>query len=249
MHYLNKTQIIKPLTILSFITFILSSCYKEEDYNYSANDIFEELEIKISDSIIYADGASKSIINYRFPIEYDTNYTKLNIKASNGTFLESGTNILHTNFTKLDTLEEFRLAKATLVASTSPGKCIITTELLNYQKESTIQYNIAYPTGVSLSSDLYYITNDTISEVTLNASLSSTNGVASKGRVIMFDFSPNIGFLSSKQSYSNASGTASTKYLFNNTTGYTGDIIFTAKAIGENGDSLSSLYTVKVINH
>ncbi|GEM_PF-6101818 len=239
---LNK----KIVHIVLISIFLTTGCYKESDYYYSANDIFKKLSMEISADSILADGNSKITIRYKFPIESDTALTSLYLKTTNGTFFESGKAILKTNFSKLDSTKSFRCVEVNLISSTKASISIITTRLQNYERKDTVRFYIAYPNKISLLINPFYVKNDTISEVQITSSLSSDNGIASEGRTVILNYSPDIGIINLKNSYSNGSGKANFTYVFTETT-YIGDIIFIAKTINDNGDTISISSKLKVI--
>lgn len=242
------SNIIKRTSLCLLVgIFVFTSCYKESDYLYSADEIFENLCIEISKDRILADGKSSSVITYRIPENADTTLTRLLLAATNGTFLESGDTMLVTNFSKLDLSKTHRLVETTLIASTKPSISIISSSLLNYTRKDTIVFQIAFPDSISLISVPYYIKNNDIKEINIIATVLTDTGIASKGRLILYSVSPPAGFLQSQYSLSDAFGKSIVQYVFTDTS-FVGNITFMAKTINASGDTLESTCLLRVID-
>ncbi|MEK6477110.1 hypothetical protein WJR50_06235 [Catalinimonas sp. 4WD22] len=221
----------KIVFLLAIIIFTATSCYDEDIYDMVSKEIFTEEFVKITPDTmsVYADGNSKLTFTFTFSSEADSVLTSLRLIASRGTFLESQNDTLNTNFS---TLEDSKTAIANLV-STSTGNSTVRVEVQNTFKEYRVNFDTAKANRVSLTSNAFYIQNDTITEINLTATVGSDNGVASQGTPVYFSCNQaDVGFFKSEKAESNVQGNAQTTFVFTDLT-YEGDIEFTAKAINE----------------
>ncbi|MEQ9440296.1 MAG: hypothetical protein RIG62_14675 [Cyclobacteriaceae bacterium] len=225
------------------IILITTSCYDEEDYDLTSIEVFKMLDVETSIDIendsIPADGNSKVAFTFKFPSDADSSLTSLRLIASNGAFLESKKDTLKINYLEtansLEGEENTKEAMATLVASTTPGESKVNVRILNYEEDYTITFYKAFPSAVSLSSDVNYIKNDTLKEITLTAAISSSNGVVSQGTTAYFscdhcdqDDPSIVGFFKSDQINSNSQGNAKASFVFTDTS-YDGNILFSVR--------------------
>jgi hypothetical protein len=237
--------------ILSVI--LLSGCYKEADYDYSAADMFASMTLELTEDTLFADGTASSTLRYAFPLESDTLLTRLNLSCSNCTFAASDTTEMTTNATTLTTGKDMRYLEVKVVASTKATQGVITTELLQYKRQDTVVYNKAYPVEIaSFGTSPFYIQNDTVAEVQLQASLGSAGGTASKGHPITLSIlssssSPVPGFLKSTEVTSDANGNATTVFVFSDVS-FTGIVEFKAETLDEASNTLTSTYVLQVID-
>ena len=222
----------------------MAGCYDENKYYYSGHDFFNQLSRDNSPDSVSADGNSYITFTYKLPVEVDTSLTELNLKTTNGTFFETGKASIKTNFSNLDTTGDSLYAEVTLVSSTKASLSIVTTSLQGYSVKDTVKFYKAFPSDITLSIIPFYIKNDLISEVLITCTLSSDDGIASEKNPIFLDFSPSIGILDTKISYSDSIGKARFNYVFNDLT-YVGNIEFTAKTFNE--DDVTILESAKLI--
>ncbi|MCF8275538.1 MAG: hypothetical protein K9J17_02295 [Flavobacteriales bacterium] len=226
------------------VLLVLTGCYRETDYDYTAKAIFGELDVTLSADSILADGKSASIVTYRFPIDADTNLTKLSLKCSNCTFEKSGSDVLHTNVSMLTDSLDACYISVTMISTSSVKDNVLTTELSVYERTDTVFYKQAYPTGIDLTVSPFYLKNDTVAEITLTAEMETANGgVPSKYHAVMFEVSANTsvpGFLQAVERSSNAEGKAINTFVFTGVNSYAGEIDFIARTLDQAGDTIES---------
>ena len=229
------------------LVLLAAECYNEDDYYYTEDEILAELTVDISDNSVPADGNSIIKFTYALPVEYDTTLTTLHLKTSNGKFLESDTSFLTTNFSKIDPSDILRYVEVNLISSTIPSSSIVTASLLNYQKIEIVEFYKAYPSSITSSIDPFYIRNNTINEALITSSLSSDNGIASKGTPVYIDFPREHGIIDLDSSLSNIEGVAEFHFVFTDTS-FIGNIDFTTWTWSEDGASISTSSRLQVID-
>lgn len=238
------------LYLLLITAFLVAGCYKESDYNYSASDVFENIEMDISNKSLLADGKSSTEVTYRFPSETDVSLTKLKLTLSSGTFSETGTKELFTSFSKLDESETYRYENVKIISSTVAGHCVLTTELNDYKQRDTLNFTKAFPEKILASIDPFYIKTGSVQEINITVSLDAKdNGVASKGHKVMLKSTnpAGLGFFNTSDTTSREDGKARFKYVFTDSS-YVGEIKFTAVTINDTGDSLTVEKRLQVLD-
>jgi len=244
--YLNS----KIISVVLAMTLLLAGCYKESDYYYSQEQIFDKLIVKVSDDGVYADGNSRITFTYKVPVEADTSLTKMLVKTTNGKFLKSDTSFLLTNFLKIDPSDTLRYAEVILISSTIPDKSVnVTATLLNYEINRTVVFDKAKPISIKLSLDPFYVKSDTSSEVNvlIRATLASEKGIASKGTTVGIGYSPEYGIIDRYITSSNIGGVAEFHFVYTGTTDVE-DIVFTAWTWINDTDSILASSILQVID-
>lgn len=232
---------------IGIILILLLGCYKEEDYNYSSLEIFENLTVKFDKDSIPADGSSSVKIMYAFPIEADVSLTTLQLVASEGKFFESNNDTLMVNFVTLDSSKEKRIKELTLVSSTKVGESVISTTVLNNVKKDTIRFHRAYPISISLESQTFFIKNDMLDTFFFEASLKSENGIASTGQNVFFESPLQHGIQNKAFNSIGPLGQTKFQYVFTDTS-FVGNLLFRVIAINQGGDTITASKTIQVID-
>ncbi|MEO9533224.1 MAG: hypothetical protein ABJG68_09820 [Crocinitomicaceae bacterium] len=225
----------------------MTACYKADDYLYNVDEIMSNLSVEMNDSTLSANGVDSKVITFKFPYNADDQLTDLLVIASNGTFKESDNDSIKVNFTKLDATEKYKYSEVTFVSTASVSDCILRIEVLNHFMNDTIRFENARPVSIDVSSDIYFLKNDTISEMTLGTTVLSTNGVASSGQKIVLSVNENVGFFNTNLVTSGSSGGANFKYVFTDTS-FVGPLTFTAKTTTVNNDTISGSKTINIID-
>jgi hypothetical protein len=221
--------------ITLFLVALFAGCYREDDYIYTADEIFEHLEVDFAPDSIPADLSSTTVLTIKMPETTDTNLTKFNLKCSSCTFTDTDTDKEATNLSYVSGDENHRYVEVRTRASNSVGTATVTIELAGYEKRETFRLYEAEPTELVLSSPLDYVRNDTINEISLSALLKSATGLASKGVKVGFNvsFNPpynggNAFFFEEDSVGINASSVAGNIFLFQVDDTYQGDITLRA---------------------
>lgn len=235
----------KILTILTAL--VIVSCYNQDDYNYSHTEIADKFISDVINDSIRADGASTSQIDYSFPVSSDISLTSVLLKASSGTFVESNSDSLRIEFVRLDNAEENRVKTVRLRASTSVGNSIISAHISNYEILDTVHFYKSFASKISIDSDRFYIKNDSITLISLDATLSSSTGLASSGQTVTFQAPDNLGIKNKISGNSNSKGVINLQYLFTDLS-YTGELLFKATSINEEGDIIEASKIVYVVD-
>lgn len=233
------------LAITLFLVALLAGCYREDDYIYTADEIFEHLDVSFSPDSIPADLSSTTVLTIKMPETTDTNLTKFDLKCSNCTFVDSESNELTTNVSYVSGDEQYRYVEVGILASNKAGTGTVTIELAGYEKRETFRLYKAEPTELALSSPLDYVRNDTIHEISLSALVKSATGAASRGVNVGFSFrfdppynGGNAFFFEEDSVSINASSVAGNVFLFQVDDAYQGDITFHAAVNTAIKDSL-----------
>ncbi|NOQ75101.1 MAG: hypothetical protein GQ574_24015 [Crocinitomix sp.] len=242
MYLQNKSYSLIAMAIL----LSLYSCYKESNYHNNSSEIFESLTVEIDSSSLSADGESSTKITYKFPAISDPDLTKLLVITSNGKFKESDNDSINVSFSKLDESKEFRFSEITLIASGDTARSIIRTEIMEYFKNETVLFREIAAKSILLTPSKFYVKNDSMDEFSLEVKLLSETGIASIGKNVIINAVPSVGVFKSQSELSNATGEVSFTYLFTDTS-YAGTILFTAKTVDVDGDTLVSSAGVEVI--
>lgn len=223
-----------PVLIIILIAF-LSGCYKEGDYDYTADEIFKHLNVSFSKDSIPADLTSSTVMTIQMPITSDTNLTRFNLGCSKCLFVESESDKLTTNISMVADDEEHRYVEVPIKASNSIGQGTVNIELAGYEKAETFGLFKSEASEISLSGSVNYLRNDTITEVVITAVVKSESGLASKDVDVAFSASFNpayngpAGFFFTETPVGiGSASTASNTYLFQGDGSYTGQITFTA---------------------
>jgi hypothetical protein len=139
-------------SIFILLTFILTSCYKEDDYlttNYDKNDIITS--IGSSQNNIVANGRDESSIQITLPDDASIS-TMVEFTTSKGTFANSGdkSNITVQAFYKNfgDTIRV--VAEATLISGLKTGNAIVTAKVGGFSDTTHVFFRKNYPTSLNI---------------------------------------------------------------------------------------------------
>lgn len=239
-------QVYKLFAILAIVP-IFTSCYKKESYNYSASEFFDQMTIEgDTTSALLSNNTSERLLKFQFPIETDPSLTKLLIVTSNGKFKESDDDSLNLDFVMLSDDENYRVSEATLIASNKSTDYEVKVYLQNYVREFTIPSETAEVDSVSLSSSVFYISNDTTTTIDLEATLTNGSGLASTGESVTFS-APSFGILSSQFGTSNSEGKSKVQFVFTDTS-FIGQMVFSASIVNPQGQTVTTTQSVEVLD-
>lgn len=237
----------RNLALIVLSGLILNGCYQEYDYLYTADDIFKDVTVTFSPDSIPADLDTSLIMTIKMPITSDTSLTKFNLKCSNGTFVESDSDKLSTNLSQVSGDQENRYIEVEIKASNLADSNHVTIELAGYEKTVSYLLTNSAPSRVQLSSSVYYVGNDSLSEIPLSAIVKSTTGNASKGPKVSFSVGstqPASFFFSSEPVSLNAESVAANTLVLQSDTTFTGEV----QVVASVSPSITDTITVHVVD-
>lgn len=133
------------ITILLII--VISSCYKDEDYNLSniPNDF---LTISFTTDTILADGISFTEINVEIPLETTTESSRVKLTTTNGLFQNGSKEIeIVATYTVTNGVDK-KIATTRLTSNLKVEDAIIEAKIGNLSNNKKIVFSRAYPEAV-----------------------------------------------------------------------------------------------------
>lgn len=176
-------MVIRIFIVTSFIATLFWGCYKEKKYGQPLSPDLYNLSSE-KDAVL-ADGVSTAKIIVEIPLESSDSNSKIELKTTNGFFVENGLKALTVTATKVPGKMN-RIAEATLRSSINVTTAKVSIKPFDVQKQVAINFINSFPEKVKLSASGFSIkpSNGTDGEVSLEALITKAEGQPSVGNII-----------------------------------------------------------------
>lgn len=227
----------KKIFIYVFLSFILSSCYKESDYNLTnmnPDDVISN--IAIENDTILANGKSSTKISVEIPVNSDDDLSSVKISTSAGEFQENNLKEI-TKDAKLVITETGtkKIAEFTIISSLNAGKISLEITVQNVSKTIYIYFGFNYPEKIRTTPSALQISPSSGDEIEITTKISSNNGLPSIGQKVDLYAKDSvyncIGSFRVYNNYSNASSETSYSYSLLPDTTYFGRLYLISSSI------------------
>jgi len=240
------------LSSLAIGTVLLSSCYKQSDFEPLSEDLDNVIVVlRATPEDLPANGTSTSTIIAQLPDDGIVG-VDISFRTSRGVFTESNSNscTVKSKVAVLDGVTRV-FATATLRSTQTTGTATVTAQLAEYEKQCTVNIGTNAPTALSLSVPTLVMQDTATSELEITAQLTSTNGPVTIGQTVdleVMDPAMNPrGSFRLEEDQSNADGKCRFVFSIMPDTAYTGPLVIRGSTAGI-GVTLQDSLTIYVLN-
>lgn len=174
----------KRRSLIAFALLILVSLAACDSVSDLVSEDPEDLVVlTVNPATIPADGASVSTLKARIPAGIDPNIRFVTFTTSAGTFVDGS--IVSSDPIDIDA-DTRGVATVQLRSTVQPGTAIVRAKSGSLADQETVNFGVALPEQVIVSTDLFMLQVSTADTTTVTAMLHRAVGVATSGTVVAF---------------------------------------------------------------